>query len=116
MTNSNVRKQLVVSFLCVICSGLVASNSGAETLDNGDTALTVDLSDIDMTNDKGVTAAYVRLKDAAGKVCGSKNSYGTGATIEPRENSQGYTTCIDKALNGVVQSINNDKLTALHTQ
>lgn len=114
MNNSYVRKQLLVAFLCIICSGLVAYNGDAATSNKGDTTLNVITSDIDMSSNEGITTLYLRLKKAADKVCGSKKSYGTGATIESRENNKSYEGCIANALNNAVQSINNDKLTALH--
>ncbi len=77
---------------------------------------TVSASDLNLSHEKGVVTLYQRLIKAASKVCGAKDSYRAGSRIESRKIKQQYKTCSTEALNSAVQSVNNEQLTAMHTQ
>jgi UrcA family protein len=112
MRNWFNHKQIFISIVCLILS-LPAVTTAVVTQNQ---TRTVSVSDLNLSNEKGIETLYQRLTISASKVCGPKESYGTGHRIESRKSRNQFETCSTEALNSAVQSINNEQLTALHAQ
>ena len=112
MKNWFNHKQILASILCLILS--LPAMVTAVVMQNETT--TVSVSDLNLSNEKGIETLYQRLTIAASKVCGSKDFSRTGYRIESWKSKKQYEACFTEALNSGVQRINNERLTALHAQ
>jgi UrcA family protein len=63
--------------------------------------------DLDLTRDAGVDRLYVRLRRAAGSVCGNTD-------IRDLRGGANRRACVARALGGAVDSVHNSKLSARH--
>jgi len=75
----------------------------------------VSYADLDLASDEAVVVLYQRLKHAAQSVCGL-NNYGIGPRIISRSVLQSRQACAAQSLERAVAGVNNQHLTALHTQ
>jgi UrcA family protein len=67
----------------------------------------VSYGDLDLTRDAGVDRLYVRLRKAAGSVCGNTDIRDLHGNVSRR-------ACVARALEDAVDSVHNSKLTARH--
>ncbi len=78
-------------------------------------SMKITFSDLDLSREEGIETLYQRLKSGASKVCGTKNTHVTGSRVESSKTKNGFKRCYAKALNSAVQSINNTRLTDIHS-
>ena len=67
-------------------------------------------SDLDLNKSADIATLYKRIKSAAQEACG--NDYVTGSRLQ----SQSKRQCLNEAVDGAVQQINNPSLSAYHKQ
>ena len=99
MKNFNQR-QMLVALLCIAFS--VPSIATIE-----ESAVTVSFDDLNLSQQAGVETLYGRIKSAARQVCGPYDSRNLGIRQLTKQ-------CYTETISGAVQSINNEKLSALH--
>jgi UrcA family protein len=103
------RSSLVTIAALVVALGMPAIGSaalgGAEQYE-----VSVGFSDLDLSQDKGVSTLYARLRSAASRACGPTSIAELGSIERVVENKQCFNSLMDKA----VAQINDDKLTTIH--
>ncbi|MFT7459772.1 MAG: UrcA family protein [Planctomycetota bacterium] len=116
MKNRFNHKQLLTPFLCLVLSipgfaFAVVNKDKAEV-----ESMKITFPDLDLSQDEGVVTLYQRLKSNVGKVCGEKDTHVIGSRIAASKIKKEYKKCTALALNNAVKSIDNEKLTKLHTK
>jgi UrcA family protein len=103
MKTRNFTKQIAMATVAALC---VASATGAyagEAWVNAPTR-TVHYSDLNLNTQAGAAVLYKRIRTAAEQVCGDVNSRRLDEAAVAK-------ACVDHAVYGSVQSVNNVKLT-----
>ena len=72
--------------------------------------LRLQVSDLDLNKSADVATLYKRIKSAAVEACG--NDFVTGSRLPSESKKQ----CMNEAISGAVQQINNPSLSAYHKQ
>ena len=108
-------KFLLTPMLCIILSAPALATAVVAKHNVQIENMNVPVADLDLSREEGVFTLYKRLKNSASKVCGEKEAHVTGSRIGSLKVKRQYKTCYAEALNSAVQSINNERLTDLHT-
>jgi UrcA family protein len=108
-----IKKASVLSAAALIVTLGVPTLASAnlEGLANENFEVSVNFSDLDLTDDSGVVALYQRLRSAAYRACGSTSVFELGSIEQAGENRQ----CFQAFINNAVSQIGNEKLTSYHT-
>lgn len=106
------RGSFVASAALILALGMPAIGSAAlEGSSAGQYEVNVTFSDLDLSQDAGVSALYKRLRTAAYRACGSRSVAELGSIERASANRQ----CFDSFLSRAVGQIGNDKLARMHT-
>ena len=104
-----INKQKLLT-LALVTTFAVPAISTAATMNTGSNVnpVTVSFADLNLTQDKGVETLYSRLKAGAKQSCG---------TVSARQLKLFRTNkeCLKTALTDAVESIDNEKLSELHS-
>ena len=101
--------RVIGTALVIAAASMIAAVASAKG-DDGGVSTVVRYSDLDLTQSADVSRLYARLKYASEKVC-----YITDDSKNLRAKSL-QADCMQGALNRAVQSVNEPKLTQLHSQ
>jgi UrcA family protein len=106
----NILNKQKILALALITSFAVPAISTAATMNQGRNSnpVTVSFADLNLSQDKGVETLYSRLRAGAKQSCG---------TVSARQLNLFRTNkeCVNTALTDAVESIDNEKLTDLHS-
>jgi UrcA family protein len=96
--------------LALVTTFAVPAISTAATMntDRNVNPVTVSFADLNLTQDKGVETLYGRLKAGAKQSCGTVSARQLNLFRSNKE-------CLKTALTDAVESINNEKLSELHS-
>ena len=94
---------LITAFAAPAISTAATINSDRNT-----NPVTVSFADLNLTEDKGVETLYGRLKVGAKQSCGTVSARQLNLFRSNKE-------CLETALTDAVESINNEKLSELHS-
>ena len=108
------KKALLVAVLSSTLVLPAVSNAAVNPNQIETESATLKISDLDLSQEKGIVTLYERLKSTADMVCGSKDNEFTGSRVEANKYRRDYKRCYARALNGAVNSIKNEKLTEFH--
>lgn len=115
MNNNIIKKYLLIALLSTGLSISSLSNAAVNSNNTQTETMKITVSDLDLSQHQGVVTLYNRLKNSAGKVCGSRGDHVTGSRIASSKIKRQFKRCYARALNGAVQSIANDRLTDFHS-
>jgi UrcA family protein len=115
MKAQTTKNTLCIALLSTALSLPTLSNANVNDRNEVSESTTLKISDLDLSQEKGVATLYERLKNTANKVCGSKDSHVIGSRVESNKFRRAYKRCYAKALNGAVRSVNNARLTEMHS-
>jgi UrcA family protein len=101
MKTRNFTKQIAMATVAAIC---LASATGAYAGEVNAPTRTVHYSDLNLNTQAGAAVLYKRIRTAAEEVCGDVNSRRLDEAAVAK-------ACVDHAVYGSVQSVNNVKLT-----
>ena len=106
------RGSFVAATALIVALGMPAIGSAALE-DNAaeQYEVNVSFSDLDLTQDSGVSTLYQRLRVAATQACGSTSVSELGSIQRAGANKQ----CFDSFLSKAVSQIGNDKLARFHS-
>jgi len=109
MTKLFDMKYVSAAVVLAVCLNIPASLMAAPHK-NGQSNVTVTMSDLNLSSMEGNRALYQRLVTAANEVCGKDQFYVTRNISVLMYAEQ----CIDETVDNAVETINNPILTALH--
>ena len=116
MNNWSSKKYFIVALLSVFLS-VPAVTVAAVSNDKAQAeSITITISDLDLSHDAGIVTLYQRLKDNVSKVCGEKDTHVTGSRVASSKIKKRHKKCSIEAMDRVVKSIGNEKLTKLHSR
>lgn len=114
MNRQTTKNTLCIALLSTALTLPAISNASVNDNKSVNESATLKISDLDLSQEKGVATLYERLKSTANKVCGSKDAHVTGSRVESSKFRRDYKRCYARALNGAVNSVNNARLTEMH--
>jgi UrcA family protein len=103
MKTRNFTKQIAMATVAAICVASVTGAYADEAMANAPTR-TVHYSDLNLNTPAGAAILYKRIRTAAEQLCGDVNSRRLDEAAVAK-------ACVDHAVYGSVQSVNNVKLT-----
>jgi UrcA family protein len=108
--SSTISKRGAVAGLAVLFGGLLTGGAMAADSKSGivtERSVTVDYSDLDLSQPEGVNILYSRVSNAAETACGEP---------QPRELARyaKFRQCVDRAIQEAVGTVNAPALTAVH--
>ncbi len=115
MKTLTTKNTLCIALLSTALTLPAISNATVNDSNRVSESTTLKISDLDLSQEKGVSTLYERLKSTANKVCGSKDTHVIGSRVESNKFRRDYKRCYARALNGAVNSINNARLTKMHS-
>jgi UrcA family protein len=110
--SSTISKRGALAGLAVLFGGLTTGGAMAADAKSSfvtERSVTVDYSDLDLSQPEGVNALYWRMSNAAKSACGEP---------QPRELARyaAFRRCVDRAVNEAVGHVDTPALTAVHRQ
>jgi UrcA family protein len=114
MNNLISAKQLMAPVLLIVLSGPSLATAAVERNGIRTDVTKITASDLDLSQQEGVTTLYNRLKKGANDVCGVKHTQVTGSRVEASKIKRQHKKCYAKALDNAVQNIDNSMLTDMH--
>ena len=116
MNNWFSKKYLLVALLSVFLSVPAVTIAAVSKDKAQDNSMTITISDLDLSKEAGIESLYQRLKINVSKVCGEKDTHVTGSRIASSKIKKRHKKCSIEAMDRVVKSIDNEKLTKLHSR
>ena len=116
MKVTNNRKYIFGGLVALILSAPMMASAAIDSRPESAQSMTLNVSDLDLTQDEGIETLYARLKSNVDKVCGVKHTHITGSRISSSKIERHFKKCTADSLNRAVQSINIEKLNNLHQQ
>ncbi|NKB37687.1 MAG: UrcA family protein [Gammaproteobacteria bacterium] len=115
MKTLTVKNTFCIAVLGAAMTMPAISNATVNDNNKVSESTTLKISDLDLSQEKGIATLYERLKSSANKVCGDKDIHVIGSRVESNKFRRAYKRCYARALNGAVNSINNARLTEMHS-
>lgn len=104
-TTSLIRTTLLaVAVVSAMSLPLIASASSSQ--------VNIGFDRTELESPQGQKRLYAKMKNASRQLCGSTNIQITGSVAK----SAGYNSCYSGTLTAAVERLDNDAITALHTQ
>lgn len=104
---TRIKSRLVRNTLIAIGAMALPLMASAAT-----SSISVAFDKTELDNAQGQVRVYEQMKSASRKLCGSTNIQFTGSL----EKSIGNDDCYDGTLTAAVERLNNDAITALHSE
>jgi len=110
------KANLIAALMSASLTLPAVSTAAINTYGTHSESLTVNVSDLDLSQEKGIETLYQRLKTNAVKVCGIQETHITGSRIASSKIKRHHKKCTRDALGRVVDSIGDERLIRLHQE
>ena len=114
MKVTNDKKYFLSGVIALVLAVPMMANAAIDNRPESTQSMTLNVSDLDLTQDEGIETLYARLKSNVDKVCGVKNTHITGSRISSSKIKRHHKKCSTESLDRAVKSIDLEGLTDLH--
>lgn len=111
--NTSIRNKYSLSALLLLfCSIPLLATAAIKTNESGERIVSVQIDDLNLSEQQGVAVLFRRLQRASDQVCGSRNRVEAGSLKQRQLNQR----CYSETLSEAVQQFDNAELSQLYAR